>query len=290
MFVKAGAGSLAERLGFPPDARLVIVNCDDLGSSVEANTAIYEVLRSRAAGSATLMVPCPALDDACARYDGDDVGVHLTVTSEWDTVRWGPLTPAPSLRLHDDTFPKTAREVRTTAATNDVAIECRAQIRGALDAGIDVSHLDSHMHVLMNDQRLARVLVDLAAEFDLPVRLPVRLPARRRRGLNWRRRVCEARRRAARRGVVVPDRFVDAPVGSRGRIMRALDALQPGVTEMLVHPVVDSPTLRATFPDWEERVDDYSFMVSGELGNLLDATGARLIGYRELRELQRAGS
>ena len=282
--------SLVERLGVAPDARLVIVNCDDLGSSLEANAAIYNALRTGAATSATLMVPCPGADEACARYDGEDVGVHLTVTSEWDAVRWGPLTPAPSLRLADATFPKTVRAVRTTASIEDVGSECRAQIRHALASGVDVTHLDSHMHVLMNDKRLGRVLVDLAMEFDLPVRLPVRLPARHRRGLNWRRRICEARRRAARRGIVVPDRFINAPVGSRAAITRALSALQPGVTEMLVHPAVDSPTLRATFPDWEGRVDDYSFVGSGELRGLIDAAGGRLIGYRELRDLQRARS
>ena len=85
--------SLVERLGVAPDARLVIVNCDDLGSSLEANAAIYNALRTGAATSATLMVPCPGADEACARYDGEDVGVHLTVTSRMGRRALGPAHP-----------------------------------------------------------------------------------------------------------------------------------------------------------------------------------------------------
>ena len=135
------------------------------------------------------------------------------------------------------------------------------------------------MHVLMNDKRLGRVLVDLAMEFDLPVRLPVRLPARHRRGLNWRRRICEARRRATRRGIVVPDRFINAPVGSHAAITRALSALQPGVTEMLVHPAVDSPTLRQPSPTGKEESTTIrsSAPVSSEVSSTLQGGASSAI-------------
>src|SRR5690349_20351792 len=91
--------TLAERLGYAADSRLLIINCDDLGSSHAANLGCYGALRDGFATSSTLMVPCPWAQEAAARYQGEDVGVHLTLNAEWDLYRWGPITRAPS--LHD---------------------------------------------------------------------------------------------------------------------------------------------------------------------------------------------
>src|SRR5438105_8373454 len=104
--------ALAERLGFPPDAKLLIVNCDDLGSSHAANLGVYEALREGVATSATLMVPCPWARDAAARYRGEDVGVHLTLNAEYDLYRWGPITHAPSLLDGDGGSPRTPAHAR----------------------------------------------------------------------------------------------------------------------------------------------------------------------------------
>src|SRR3546814_7544305 len=82
--------TLAERLGYGPEDRLLIINCDDLGSCHAANLGTYEALRDGIATSATLMVPCPWARDAASRYRGEDVGVHLTLNAEHDTYRWGP--------------------------------------------------------------------------------------------------------------------------------------------------------------------------------------------------------
>src|SRR5205814_9456864 len=89
--VSAVSTTLAERLGHAPNAKLVVVTCDDLGSTHAANVAVYEALRHGVATSASLMVPCPWARDAAAQYRGEDVGVHLTLNSEWDTYRWGPI-------------------------------------------------------------------------------------------------------------------------------------------------------------------------------------------------------
>src|SRR5438105_15484510 len=104
--------ALAERLGFPADAKLLIVNCNDLGSSHAANLGVYEALREGVATSATLMVPCPWARDAAARYRGEDVGVHLTLNAEFDLYRWGPITQAPSLLDGDGGSPRTPAHAR----------------------------------------------------------------------------------------------------------------------------------------------------------------------------------
>src|SRR5438874_332969 len=243
---------LAERLGFPPDAKLLIVNCDDLGSSHAANLGVYEALREGVATSATLMVPCPWARDAAARYRGEDVGVHLTLNAEWDTYRWGPITHAPSLLDGDGGFPRTIGDVWDHADLDEVRRELRAQVERAIVWGFDVSHLDSHMGTVQLRAEFFDAYVELAADFELPLRM-VGASAQRMIGF-------PCRELAAAEGVVFPDHFVYTSVGSRRGIERVLFDLQPGVTEVYLHPAIDSDELRASHPDWPHRVEDYAFL------------------------------
>ena len=275
--------TLAERLGYGPDDKLLILNCDDLGSSHSANDAIYEALRDGLATSATLMVPCPWSREAAARYRGEDVGVHLTLTSEWDLYRWGPITHAPSLLDGDGGFPRTIQEVWDHADLDETRRELRTQVERAILWGFDVSHLDSHMGTVQLRPEFFDIYLELAVEFALPMRMPS-LSAERVIGF-------PARRLAEEEGVVFPDFFVHVPgVGSRKAIEKVLYDLRPGVTEILFHPAVDSGELRSSHPDWPNRVDDHFLLVHDrDVRSLVDRAGVKLIGFRELRELQRTG-
>ena len=163
---------LAEDLGYGPDAKLVIVNCDDLGASRPVNAAIYESLREGLATSATLMTTCPAAAEAAAEYrSGDDLGVHLTLNAEWETYHWGPLTKAASLRDSRGSFPQTIEAIWEQADLAEVEEECRAQIERALEWGIDVTHLDSHMGALQLNSAFFEVYAGLASEYRLPLRM-----------------------------------------------------------------------------------------------------------------------
>lgn len=275
--------TLAERLGFPGDAKLLIINCDDLGSSRSANVAIYDSLRHGLGTSATLMVPCPWARDAAAQYRGEDVGVHATLNAEWETYRWGPITHSPSLLDGDGGFPRTIEDVWDHADLEEVRKECRAQIERAIFWGFDVSHLDSHMGTLQLKPEFFDVYLELAVEFRLPLRMA---------GSSLESVVgFPFRRLAAEEGIVFPDSFVYTHVGSRRAIERALHDLRPGVTEVYFHPAVDTDELRASHPDWPGRVEDHAALcVDPSLRDLVERAGATLIGYRELRELQRSGN
>ena len=274
--------SLAERLGYGPDDRLLIINCDDLGSSHAANVGVYDALREGVATSATLMVPCPWAREAALRYRGEDVGVHLTLNAEYDIYRWGPITHAPSLLDGDGGFPRTITDTWDHADLDEVRKECRAQIERAILWGFDVSHLDSHMGTLQLRPEFFDVYIELAAEFRLPIRLS---GASTERVIGF-----PFRRLAEEEGVVFPDHFVHVQgLGSRRTIERMLFDLRPGVTEVYVHPAVDTPELRSLAADWAARVDDHDFVTNDRsLRAMLDRAGVTLIGYRELRELQRA--
>lgn len=275
---------LCERLGFAPDAKVLIVNCDDLGSTRSANVGIYDALRNGMATSASLMVPCPWARDAAAQYRGEDVGVHLTLNAEWETYRWGPITHGPSLLDGDGGFPRTLEDTWDHADLDEVARELRAQVERAILWGFDVSHLDSHMGTLQLRPEFFDVYLELAVEFRLPLRM----------GSAGGEKVVgfPYRDLATAEGVVYPDHFVlYSPVGARRAVERTLFDLRPGVTEVYLHPAVDSDELRASHPDWSGRVEDHAFLVDDpSLPDLVDRAGAILVGYRELRDLQRAAA
>jgi predicted glycoside hydrolase/deacetylase ChbG (UPF0249 family) len=276
--------TLAQRLGYRADDRLLIVNCDDLGSSHAANVGVYDALRDGIATSASLMVPCPWAREAAARYQGEDVGVHLTLNAEWDLYRWGPITRAPSLHDGDGGFPRTVEDLWDHADLDEVRRELRAQIERAILWGFDVSHLDSHLGSLDARPEFFDVQLELAVEFGLPMRA---LPASYERAAGF-----PFRRLAAEEGVVSPDFLVGyAPGGGRAAAEKVLATLRPGVTELLVHPAIESPELRAFAHDWPTRVDDHRLVTTDPtLANAVLEHGITLIGYEPLRELQRATS
>ncbi len=274
---------LAERLGYGPDARIVIVNADDLGLCHAANVGVYDCLRTGTVTSATLMVPCPWARDAAARYRGEDVGVHLTVNAEWERYRWGPITRSPSLLDGDGGFPRTIEDFWDHADVDEVRRECRAQIERAIVWGFDVSHLDAHMSTLLLRPEFFDVYLELALDFGLPVRIAD--------GSRPDRLGFPAREVAEDAGVVFVDRVLSARrLGARVTIATRLAALEPGVTELRLHPAVDTPELRALASDWETRVDDHRLVCADStLAEALEAAGVRLLGYRALRDLVRRG-
>ena len=163
--------TLAQRLGYAADAKLLIINADDLGSCHSANVGVFECLATGIVTSATLMVPCPWAREASSRYRGEDIGVHLTLNAEFELYRWGPITHAPSLLGGDGGFPRTMEDVWDHADLDEVRRECRAQIERAILWGFDVSHLDAHMGTLQFRPEFFDVYLDMAIEFKLPLRM-----------------------------------------------------------------------------------------------------------------------
>ncbi len=275
--------SLAEALGYPPDASLLIVTCDELGVTHASNNGVYESLRGGMGTAAGLVVPGPWARHASARYRGEDVGVHLTLNAEYDLYRWGPITHCPSLLDGDGGFPRTLDDLWEHGDTDEVRRECRAQIERAIYWGFDVSHLSGHLGALDYRPEFFDVALELAVEFQLPLRLPS--PSEERRaGFPF-------RALAAEEGVLSPDQLLRV---SRSRSTRAaldglLADLRPGVTEVVLRPAVDAGELRAVAPDWPARVDDYDLAVTADsLRSLARRAGVTLIGYRVLRQLQRS--
>ena len=273
--------SLASRLGHSDDARLVIISCDDLGSCHGATEGVYQAIRSGVATCASIMVPAPWARYAADQYNGEDIGVHLTLNAEHPLYRWGPLTHAPSLLSGEGGFPRSVDDLWEHADSTEVLRECRAQIERALAWGIDVSHLAPHLTSITLRPEFFDVYLELAVEFKLPIRLPSTISADAA-GFPF-------RQLAADEGIVFPDHFDhDWRTGSRERVLSALASLEPGVTEIHVQPSIDTAEVRALGDVAIGWIDDLSLATSNELRNAVTASGAVLIGYRELRDAMRA--
>jgi predicted glycoside hydrolase/deacetylase ChbG (UPF0249 family) len=274
--------TLAERLGYSPDDRLVILSCDDLGSCHGANVGVFRALRDGVATCASLMVPAPWAGHAAKlALPNDDIGVHLTLNAEHECYRWGPITHAPSLQSGEGGFPRTLEDLWEHADPTEVLRELRAQVKRALAWGVDVTHLAPHLTAITLRPEFFDVYLELAVEFALPIRLPSTVTAEQT-GFPF-------RRLAADEGIVFPDHFDhDWRAGSADRVYAALDSLAPGVTEIHVQPAIDTPEVRALGDATQGWIDDLELITSNDLRNRLDASGATLIGYRALRDALRA--
>lgn len=282
----ADQNSLAKRLGYAASDRLLIINCDDLGVSHAANVATSRAMAEGVATSATLMVPCPFAREAAEMFAGQDIGVHLTLTSEYPDYRWGSLTGRASLHDDDGTFPRTTAAAARRMEAEDVHAECRAQIDCALGWGIDVTHLDAHMHAVEARADLFDVYLDLAVEYGLPLRMITPAQAEQLGLAEF-----HSARRAAARGIIFNDHLVYPwPRPTRDVFFEHLPGLPAGVSEIFAHPVQDGKELRGYGPNYAHlRAHDATCLIDPGVRELIEQQGFKPISYRPLRDLQRNG-
>ena len=283
--------TLAERLGYSATDKLLIVNGDDIGMSHAANAASIKAMEEGLMTSGTIMVPCPWFPEIAAyarEHPQADFGLHLTHTSEWKTYKWGPVSSidkVPGLVTDEGYFWPETINVYQYSTPEEVRIEAKAQIDKALAAGIDVTHLDSHMGVLQYNPEFHKIYHELAVEYDLPIRMASR-ETLERFGFPDLRESLEAD------GIVSPDELIfggkedDESVTEYWK--RILRSLEPGVTELFIHAAMDGDELRSMTNSWKTRTTEFElFTTNQEIRQILEEEGIKLIGYRALRELQR---
>ena len=273
--------ALAEARGHDADDRLLILTADQLGMCHATNVGVYESLRTGLATGASLMVPAPWAREAAAHYRGEAVGVQLTLNAELDCYRWRPITAAPSLLDGDGGFPRTVGDLWDHADLDETRSECRAQLERAILWGFDVCHLSTHLGALQNRPECFDVLLALAVEHRLPIRLEGG-DAEAVAGFPF-------RALAAEEGVFTIDHHRLRPLADPDALERQAMDLEPGVTEIVVEPAVDTPELRAICDNWGRRVDHRDLACgNSEMRADLDRGHVRLINWREVREAQRA--
>ncbi|HZM87789.1 MAG TPA: polysaccharide deacetylase family protein [Blastocatellia bacterium] len=282
---------LAERLGFKSTDKLLIINVDDVGNSHAANAAAIDAMENGLATSATIIVPGPWFPEIAAyarTRPNSDFGVHLAHTSEWKTLKWGPIAnkaDVPGLVDPQGYLWPDITSVYKNSTPEQAYIEARAQIKKALDAGIDLTHLDSHMGTLQFNEAYFQIYRKLAKEFNLPLRMASQVTLALQGGGHQRGQLDAD-------GVVYPDFLIHGnrkpgePI--RDYWKRSISELKPGVTELYIHASVAGDEIKHITNSWEERAAEYDlFTKDPEVRRILDSQGVSRIGFRALRDLQR---
>lgn len=288
--ISAQTKSLAERLGYPKDAKLLIVHADDLGMSHSVNIATIKAFESGLVNSGSIMVPCPWFSEIAtyARANPQaDLGLHLTLTSEWTTFKWGPVTSkdrVSSLLDKNGYFPLSESEAAAKADPKEVEMEIRAQIERAKAFGIQPTHLDSHMGTLYQNKALFEIFLRVAREYKLPVRV----------AKTWFSRADFLPSTLTADDVFI-DRVLDinptvAPADWGKFYSDAIKKLEPGVTEIVIHLAYDDAEMRGAthdHPDWGAawRQRDLEYFTSEAFRQLLKDEKIKLITWRELSKL-----
>jgi chitin disaccharide deacetylase len=285
----AQAKNIAERLGYPRDAKLLIIHADDLAVAHSEDAASFDALDHGAATSASIIVPGPWLTevaDYAKTHPDADLGLHLALTSEWKTYRWGPVESKDKVPSLFDSegylWPDTDFAVKHIKA-DEVEHEIRAQVARALAMGIHPTHLDSHMAVLFSRPDLFAVYVKVAHEYKLPFLAVIDpdTPAALRSALSDKDIVLDS--------VAIADPSV-AATNWNAFYLNLIKNLKPGVTELIVHLGHDDAEMQAIMVDhpdygsaWRQR--DYDAITSPEFKKALNDNHVIVIRWRDLKRL-----
>ncbi|QXE33735.1 polysaccharide deacetylase family protein [Streptomyces sp. GMY02] len=274
----------SELLGYPPDARLLIVNCDDFGMYPAINAAVIESIEEGIASSCSLMVPCPAASQAMellGRRPQIPFGIHLTLVCDMPGIRWGPMASreqVPSLldpagALFPPT-PAARAALLGQARLDEIELEFRAQIDAVALAGLTPTHLDFHCLADGGRNDILDLTVALAAEYGLSVRV-------------W---LEPGHQRMRQRGLPVTDNeFLDSfsldIEGKAARYAQMLRDLPAGLNEWAVHPGLGDEESRGIDDGWAVRRTDYEFLTSPQARDVLQQEDITVIDYRTIQQV-----
>ncbi len=286
-------------LGFSEKDRVVVIHADDIGMCHSSVAAVEGFMNAGIVSSMAVMAVCPWFPAAaayCRAHPGLDAGLHFTLTSEWDSYRWGPLSthdPASGLIDAAGYFYQQSEPPEKNGKAAAVQMELRVQIQRAQAAGIDLTHVDSHMLTAW-DLKFLPVYLQLPARYGLPsFFLRMDKAGAKAAGSDEKSAPALAHwsEKLEEQGMPLFDNFFVMPLEKAddriGTAQRAMAALPPGLTYFILHPACDTPELRAIAPDWKSRVADYQAFTSSALRNFIKRSGIQVIGWRALRDSMR---
>lgn len=275
------------------DARYLIIHADDAGMSHSVNVATFQGLESGIVTSASIMVPCPWFKEFAqyaASHPQYDYGIHLTLNSEWDVYRWGPVagrSVVPSMVDPEGYLWDNVDQVREHVKAEEMRIELKAQIDKALAFGVPLSHLDTHMGAVLCRPDLVEVYIQLGIDYDLPVLFLSRMSPELKQGypsLVDRYEAGFAKLTAKKLPML--DHLIQIYGGENAAAREAeyktaLNHLQPGVSELIIHCGIDNDELKAITNSASRRDQDLRLFTNPEIKKMLDDQGVKLLSWKE---------
>lgn len=287
----------AQKLGYGPNDKIIMVHADDIGMSHSVNVASIEAFKHNMITSGSIMVPCPwfpEIADYAKQHPELDFGLHLTLTSEWKYLRWRPVAPidkVPGLLDEQGFMWKSERQTAMKATPQEIETELRAQIDRALAFGIKPTHLDTHMGTLYTRKDFFEVYAKLGKEYKLPIMAmrptPEAIEYAKKDGSPI---TAEMLAKVEADGLPVLDYLV---TGVQGRTFgerkkayhELLRNLKPGVTMLIVHLGMDNDELKATTGSWQQRHADFLSFTDPETAALMKELNIKTTTWRELSKL-----
>lgn len=287
-----------KKLGFSNDDRVAIIHTDDIGMCQASVDAFAEMFDYGLISSGAVMVPCPWFLEAAgfaASHPDVDLGVHLTLTSEWDTYRWGPIStrdPQSGLMDEQGCFHRTTEAVWEHADPEAAVAELGAQVSRALAEGIPITHIDTHMGSIAHP-KIIPGYIQLAAKYSVPAMIPRSIAEDSVMGNladeATAGKLSQLVNTLEEMGVPLIDGLsgleLDDATDRLEQAKQALSALKPGVTHFIIHPSKDTPELRKITDAWACRVADYKTFISDAARDFIKDQGIQVIGYRALKAL-----
>jgi predicted glycoside hydrolase/deacetylase ChbG (UPF0249 family) len=289
-FLGKAQNTIAERLGYPADTKLLILHADDLGVSHSENAASISAMEKGPLNSASIMVPCPWFTEIASyarKNNTMDFGVHLTLNSEWKNYKWGPVTSQDSVSTlvnQNGYFYSSVDSLQNYADPKEVEIELRNQVKKAYKFGIDLTHLDAHMGAPVSTPDFAAAYMKIGKEYGLPVLLDGRVYDMEHVGIKT----------LLDDNTVIVDRILAMDPGAyqegaKKFYSNLLKNLEPGLTFLLFHTAYDNAEMQAVTIDHpyygsEWRQTDYNFLMSEECAEIIKAQNIKMVTWRELRD------
>ena len=255
----------AEKLGYPAGTKVLMLHADDIGMCYEANLAAKAYLTAGHIQSAALMVPCAWYNEMADWYKEHpdyDLGLHLTMNSEWKWYRWGPVagrTKVPSMVDSDGYLWRSVFDTAAKAKPEEVEAEIRAQVERAIAKGTKPGHIDTHMGTLYSRLEFTKACLKVAEEFHIPAMVVEQTPAVlekfKKQGYPI---TSESMKVLAGYKLPKLDDFNPAPDGKtyeekRENFFKLVRSLSPGLNEIIFHPSVQTDTLKAITGSWQQR-------------------------------------
>ena len=289
-----------ERLNYSNEDRVVVFHADDIGMTHGSVAAYADLLPNSPLSSAAVMVPCPWFPAAAelirdnAEHPKLDVGVHLTLNSEWSLMRWGPVgntAVTHSLSDNDGYFYHRPEDTHTHATADAVAAEINAQIERAIAVGIAPTHIDSHMGTLFHTSYLPSY-IQAGMKLKVPF-LALRMSEEQYLARGYERetavQLAQSSAQLEAQGHPLFDTIDFMPLHHTHsysdrleHAIRILNELPAGLHYFIIHPSTDSPQLRALSPNWEARLNDYKLFLDPKWHSAIDASGVHVIGMKLL--------
>ncbi len=288
------AKTWGEKLGYPADKRVLILHADDVGMCEEANKAVIPYLLNKQIESASIMMPCPYAEEFASWYKQhptQDIGIHLTLTSEWKTWRWGPVSDpktVPGLVDPDGFLWHDVPDVVKHASLQEVDQEIRAQIDKALSLGIKPGHIDTHMGTVYATLGFTQIYLQAAVDYKIPAMvIEFTEPVVKRFRAQGYPITNEMVKYIADYPFPKLDDFWSVPEGAtyeskKENFIKLVKSLRPGITEIIFHPSIETDNLKTITNSWQQRVWEAKMFADPEIIQFLKDEGVLFTNWKEM--------